>query len=284
MKNVPSQVKLSLNRFNYDKEIIDMTETLLFSVKDRIATISFNRPNAMNSFDRQMADELEALTEQVRLDSSIHAVLLNGAGQLFMAGGDIRFFHDTLEQMPKGVMKIVRTLNASIINLMRMPKPVVASVHGSVAGVGVSLMMACDLVIAAEQTKFTMAYSGIGISPDGGASFNLPRLVGSKKAMEWLMLSDVFDAQTALTQGLVNWVVPGDKLAEETQKLLTRLAKGPTQSYAQVKRLVNTTWQNSLETHLEQEGVSFESCSATADFKAGVTGFLHKSKPEFVGK
>lgn len=261
-----------------------MSETLLFSVTDNIATITFNRPKVMNCFDKTMSDELEILTEQVRSDASIRAVLLNGAGPLFMAGGDIHFFHENIDSMPAGVIQIVRKLNASIANLMQMPKPVLASVHGSVAGVGVSLMMACDLVIAADNTKFTMAYSGIGISPDGGASYNLPRLVGTKKAMEWILLSDLFDAQTAQAYGLINWVVAADKLAEETQRLLKRLAQGPTQSYARSKQLVNNAWKNSLETQLEQEGRSFEACSITTDFKTGVASFLHKKRPEFLGQ
>lgn len=260
-----------------------MYETLLFSIKDSIATITFNRPDMMNAFDGRMADELEQVTEQVYLDDSIRAVLLNGSGHLFMAGGDIKFFCDRLGVMPAGVMKIVRTLNASIMNLMHMPKPVLASVHGSVAGVGISLMLACDLVVAAEHTKFTSAYSGIGISPDGGCSFQLPRLAGPKKAMEWLLLSDIFDAVEAKTHGLVNWVVPQDKLAEETQRILTRLTNGPTRSYKQIKKLVNSTWQNTIESQLEQEGRAFETCSATADFKAGVSGFLAKKRVEFKG-
>lgn len=261
-----------------------MPTTLNFSINNHIATITFNRPAAMNCFDQTMGNELELITEEVRLNPSIKAVLLNGEGALFMAGGDIRFFHDILDKMPAGVMKIVRTLNASIINLMRMPKPVLASVHGSVAGVGISFMLACDLVIAAEDTKFTLAYSGIGISPDGGASYNLPRIVGPKKAMEWLLLSDKFDAQTALTHGLINWTVPSQKLNEETQKILTRLVNGPTQSLARIKKLVNENWQNSLESHLEKEGHAFEDCSKTTDFKIGVTSFLKKQRAEFVGE
>src|SRR5579862_9944684 len=134
-----------------------MTYTLLFSVTDQIAHISFNRPNAMNSFDDKMADELAALTEEVKNNPSIRAVLLNGTGQLFMAGGDIQFFYHRLDIMPAGVMEIIQKLNISILNLMQMQKPVLASVHGSVAGVGMSLMMACDLVIAAENTKMTLA-------------------------------------------------------------------------------------------------------------------------------
>lgn len=261
-----------------------MSQSVLYSVNDGIATITFNRPAAMNSFDQAMADELEALTDCVRMDHHVRAVLLNGAGPLFMAGGDIRFFYETIETMPAGVMKMVRKLNASVLNLMQMEKPVLASVHGSVAGAGVSLMMACDLIIAAENTKFTLAYSGIGVSPDGGATFNLPRLVGAKKAMEWILLSDIFDASTAQTHGLINWVVPAEKLAEETHRLLKRLAQGPTKSYARAKRLINETWQCDLETQLEREGRAFESCSVTNDFKTGVSSFLQKNKPKFLGE
>lgn len=260
-----------------------MYETLLFSKDEAVATISFNRINHMNSFNKTMGDELESLTEIVKADNSIKVVLLKGAGPLFMAGGDIQFFYNSLDTMPVGVMKIVRTLNASIQNLMTMPKPVVASVHGSVAGVGMSFMMACDLAIATENTKFTMAYSGIGISPDGGASFNLPRTVGMKKAMEWMLLPEVFDAYTAHNHGLINWVVGNDQLADETKKLLQKLTKGPTQSFAQCKKLMNESWQNSLATQLECEGRAFEYCSTTQDFKTGVTSFLQKKKPEFIG-
>lgn len=261
-----------------------MFETLSFSVADHIATITLNRPEIMNGFNHQLGEELATLTDQIKLDNSIKAVLLKGAGPAFMAGGDIRFFHEKLTEMPAGVMKLVRILNSSILNLMQMPKPVVACVHGSVAGAGVSIMMACDLVIAAQDTKFTMAYTGIGISPDGGASYNLPRLVGTKKAMEWMLLSDIFDAQTALNAGLINWTAPAEQLTEQTTKLMYRLVKGPTQSYANAKRLVNESWRHSLETQLELEGKAFEICSMTDDFKAGVTGFLKKSRPEFVGK
>jgi len=261
-----------------------MPNTLLFSVADNVATITFNRPQNMNSFNKEMADELEVVTETARTDKTIRAVLLNGAGPLFMAGGDIEFFHENIDKMPEGILKIIHSLNAAIINIMQMGKPVVASVHGSVAGVGISLMSACDLVIAADTTKFTTAYSGLGISPDGGASYLLPRLVGTKKAMEWLMLSELFDAQTALTHGLVNWVVAPDLLATETQRILKKLATGPTQSYANIKKFVNEGWQNDFETHLEREGRGFESCSLTQDFKSGVTGFVKKHKPQFIGQ
>lgn len=261
-----------------------MTETVLYSKQENSATVTFNRPSMMNTFDARMADELASVLEDVAKDDSIRAVLLNGAGHLFMAGGDIQFFHDRLDTMPAGVMKIIQALNFSITQLMMMPKPVLASVHGSVAGVGVSLMMACDLVIAAENTKFTMAYSGLGISPDGGATYNLPRMVGAKKAMEWLLLSDIFNAHEAKSNGLINWVVPEEQLKDQTSHLMKRLANGPTHSYANTKKLVNQTWQHGLEKQLDIEGLAFESCTTSVDFKSGVTHFLHKTKPVFVGK
>jgi 2-(1,2-epoxy-1,2-dihydrophenyl)acetyl-CoA isomerase len=261
-----------------------MTETLLFSKQDNTATITFNRPSEMNTFDARMGDELAKVLGEVANDDSVRAVLLNGSGHLFMAGGDIQFFYDHLDTMPEGVMEIIHALNFSIKQLMMMPKPVLASVHGSVAGVGVSLIMACDLVIAAENTKFTMAYSGLGISPDGGASYNLPRIVGAKKAMEWLLLSNVFDAHEAKLNGLINWVVPEDQLEDQTHRLMKRLANGPTKSYGHTKKLVNQSWDHDLDKQLECEGLAFEACTKSADFKSGVTHFLHKSKPVFLGE
>ena len=261
-----------------------MTKTVLLAIAGPIATITFNRPEAMNGFNKQMADEFAQITAQVREDRTVRAVLLQGAGQLFMAGGDIHFFHQQLDTMPAGVMEIVRTLNAAILDLMHMPKPVLACVQGSVAGVGMSFMMAADLVMAADTTKFTLAYGGLGISPDGGASYNLPRLAGTKKALELIMLSELFDADTARQYGLVNWVVPAAVLTEQAAKLITKLANGPTQAYGQAKRLVNQSWDNSLAAQLEAEGHAFAFCSATEDFKTGVRSFLRKEKPVFTGE
>ncbi len=260
-----------------------MSKTVQLTIENAIATITLNRPEAMNSFNREMAEDLEKITEQVRLDTAVRAVLLKGAGNLFMAGGDIRFFYERLETMAADIMNDIRLLSGAILNIMQMPKPVLASVHGSVAGVGMSFMMAADLVIAAENTKFTMAYSGIGLSPDGGASYLLPRLAGTKKAMELILLSDVFAAKAAQEYGLINFMTAPEKLAAETESLLKRLANGPTHAYAQAKRLINQSWYNSLETQLDAEGRAFASCCATNDFKTGISSFLEKKSPLFNG-
>lgn len=259
-------------------------ETIVFSKLGSIATIGFNRPQAMNAFNHIMAQELLVATNEIKADTAIRAVLLSGMGKLFMAGGDIQFFHQHLATMPHGVSDIVENLNQVIHNLMTMPKPVLASVHGSAAGVGVSLMLACDLVMASEDTKFTMAYSGLGISPDGGASFNLPRNVGMKKAMEWLLLPDLFSAAEAKAHGLINWVVPAAELEAATQKCLARLAAGPSFSYAHIKQLLQASLHNTLDAQLELEKEAFIACTTSDDFATGVKSFLQKQKPEFVGK
>jgi len=261
-----------------------MSSTVKLEKQGSIATITFNRPDKMNSFNLAMADDMEAVTEDVMLDDKIRAVILKGEGKLFMAGGDLKYFAENLKTMPAGILHIIRQLKSSMFNLRNMNKPVLAAVHGSVAGVGVSFMLAADLVIAADDTKFTLAYTGIGTSPDGGVSYMLPRLVGTKKAMELMMLSELFDAKTALQHGLINWVAPGDQLFDQVNAIATRLANGPTKAFANVKRLVNHTWDNSFETQCELEALSFAECSATQDFTAGVSAFVSKKKPEFVGK
>lgn len=260
-----------------------MPKSVLLLIDKNIATITLNRPEAMNSFNQNVAKDLLEVTTDVRNNKSIRAVILNGNGPCFMAGGDIRMFNEMMDSMPKGVDEMIDLLHRSIANLMNMPKPVLACVHGSVAGAGVSLMMACDLVIAADDTKFTLAYSGIGMSPDGGATYNLPRLVGNKKAMEWLLLSDMFDAQTAQTFGLINWSVSSSELAQQSQKIISKLVRGPSHSFAHIKRLVNATWDHSLEKQLAEEGKAFADCTVSADFRIGVESFLQKKRPEFAG-
>jgi len=155
-----------------------------------------------------------------------------------------------------------------------MPKPVLACVHGSVAGVGIGLMSSADLVIAAENTVFCMGYSNLGTSPDGGASYYLPRQIGTKRAMQLMLLSERFDGTRAEQMGLVNWAVPEADLFDRAHTLLNQMAQGPAHAYAQIKNLVNQSWQNSFDEQLELEGRAFQSCSRTSDFRDRVTAFI----------
>jgi len=157
-------------------------------------------------------------------------------------------------------------------------------VHGAVAGAGVSVMAAADLALAAEGTKFSLAYSRIGASPDGGSTYFLPRLLGTRRALEMMLLADTFDAQAALRLGLVNWVVGAGELAAETAKLAGRLAQGPTAAFAETKRLVNRSYEQPLPAQLEAEMEAFARCAVTRDFAEGVTAFVEKRKPLFKGE
>jgi len=261
-----------------------MSASVLYSVADGIATITLNRPQVMNAINAAMMVQLRAACERAEHDAAARAVVLRGAGPAFLAGGDVAFFHANLSRMPALVREGGAELHHAILALRRAPKPVLASVHGAVAGAGVSLMVAADLAIAAEGTKFTFAYSKIGTSPDGGATHFLPRLVGARRALELMLLSDTFDAQTALRLGIVNWVTGAEQLGSETEAIARRIALGPTLAFGEIKRLVNEGYDRALVAQLDAEVEAFARCAATRDFAEGVTAFVEKRKPNFKGE
>jgi 2-(1,2-epoxy-1,2-dihydrophenyl)acetyl-CoA isomerase len=261
-----------------------MSDSVIYSVADGIATILLNRPAVMNALDAATIVQLRAACERAEQDAAARAVVLRGAGPAFLAGGDVSFFHANLARMPELVRQGGAELHHAILALRRAPKPVLASVHGTVAGAGVSLMAAADLALAAEGTKFMLAYSRIGTSPDGGATYFLPRLVGSRKALELMLLSDAVDARDALRVGLVNWVVGAERLAAETEAVARRLAQGATRAFAETKKLVNESQDQTLAAQLGAEVEAFARCAATRDFAEGVTAFVEKRKPLFNGE
>jgi 2-(1,2-epoxy-1,2-dihydrophenyl)acetyl-CoA isomerase len=261
-----------------------MSDTVLYSVADSVATITLSRPSVMNALDARMIVQLREAAERAEEDGAARAVVIRGTGPAFLAGGDVAQFHANLERMPGLVREGAPELHRAILALRRAPKPVLAAVHGAVAGAGVSVMAAADLAIAAEGTKFTLAYSRLGTSPDGGATHFLPRLVGTRKALELLLLSDTFDAAEALRLGLVNRVVAADKLAAEAEALARRLAQGATGAFAEIKRLVNQTYDQTLAAQLDAEVEAFARCAGTRDFAEGVTAFVEKRKPNFKGE
>lgn len=258
--------------------------------KNAIATITLNRPEALNALDAAMTVELHAAVADVEFDDTIRAVVISGAGKHFMAGGDVKFFAETLTNHSDPLERrtifegFVGRLHPVMTALRRMPKPVIASVKGAAAGFGLSLMMACDLALAAEDSYFTLAYVNIGTSPDGSSTYVLPRLVGTKRAMEIAFLGDRFDAHRALELGLVNRVVPTPELAGATMQLAERLAAGPTYAIGRTKRLVNHSLENTFDTQLQLEAEAFASCAASEDFIRGALAFASKTKPDFIGR
>ncbi len=265
-----------------------MTETILLEVSEGVATVTLNRPEALNALNDDMMAALVEVMARVEADEAARCVVLRGAGDHFMAGGDIKGFHGRLAETPaeRGAhfRDKIHGLHPAIAAMRRMPKPVIASLRGAAAGFGLSLALATDLAIAAEDAYFTLAYCLIGTSPDGGSSYHLPRIVGLRKAMEIALLGERFDAETARALGLVNWVVPSADLEAETAKLAARLARGPGHALGETKALLNASFDNSLEAQLALEAESFASCAATQDFAEGVTAFVEKRSAKFQGK
>lgn len=260
-----------------------MSESVLYSVTEGVATITLDRPQVMNALDPEMIRQLRVACERVERDAAVRAVVIRGAGPAFLAGGDVSVFHSNLPRMPQLAREVGGELHCAILALRRAPKPVLASVHGAVAGAGVSLLAAADLAIAAADATFTLAYSKIGASPDGGATYFLPRLVGYRRALERMLLSDTFDAHAACQLGLVNWVASSEQLVSETARIAGRLARGATRAFAETKQLVNQSYDRTLPAQLDAEVQAFARCAETRDFAEGVTAFVEKRKAAFTG-
>lgn len=261
-----------------------MTELVRLSVDEGVATLTFNRPQVFNAMDADMMIQFRAAAELVQKDAAVRAVVLRGEGKAFLAGGDVALFHQRIKELPDVIVRWGREMHFAILALRRADKPVLASVQGACAGAGFSILCAADLAVAADSAYFSLAYTRIGASPDGGSTHFLPRLVGYKKAMELTLLSSTLDAETAKSLGLVNWVVPADQLAQETQRIARELAKGPTVAYAEAKRLMNQSFERSIETQMEEELAAFARCAKTQDLAEGVAAFVEKRKAQFKGE
>jgi 2-(1,2-epoxy-1,2-dihydrophenyl)acetyl-CoA isomerase len=260
-------------------------DTILFDIDQNVATVTLNRPEAMNALNMQMAEELMEALSRCRADPNVRAVIVKGAGRGFCAGGDVRAFGESLQTNPLSFIRsLAMRLHAGVAEIRRMERPVIAQVHGVAAGAGMSLALACDLTLAAQTARFIMAYARVGLSPDGSSTYFLPRLLGPKKALEIFYIGDPIDAGEAEKLGLVNRVVADAELENETRALAQRLAQGPTLALARAKELVYRGVSESLETQLENERHFMGLSAISEDFREGVQAFLEKREPRFMGQ
>lgn len=255
---------------------------VLLDIEQAVAIVTLNRPRVLNAIDAMMARALADAVAQVEQDGTARALLLRGEGRAFCAGGDVARF---LEGDPTAAIEaIIDPVHAALRALDALKLPTVAVVQGAAAGAGFSLSMACDLCIAADDAVFNLAFARIGISPDSSSTYRLPRLVGTRKALELAMLAEPVRAPEALALGLVNRVVPAADLASEAMALARRLAQGPTAAYARIKHLVGHSLGNDLSAQLDLEREAFLAGARTADFKEGAQAFLAKRPPHFEGR
>ncbi len=269
--------------------IVSPNDTVVVSVENSICTVSINRPESLNAINDDVVTALIEIFSSLRNSESIRCVVLTGTGDYFIAGGDVKRFKtrfddaQSKEELREWFEKILERIHLVVESMNQCRMPIVAAVKGAVAGAGFSLMLGCDMVLAAEETVFTLAYCHLGTSPDGGATWHLPRTTSMKIAMEIALLGDRFGPEQAHNWGLVNRVVPLGALDSATNELSHRLATGPTHAHARAKRLLYDSQNTSLPAQLESETVAFVECAMSNDFREGVTAFVEKRKPTFSG-
>ena len=259
----------------------DPTAPLLLERNGAIATLRFNRPDALNAINVPMANAFLAAVQSIAADPGVRAVVLCGNGRGFMAGGDLA----TLRADPvQGARDLLEPLNEAVALLAQLNAPVIAQVHGVAAGAGLSLMLQADFVLAAEGTRFNLAYINLGTSCDVGASWALPRLVGLRRALEIAMLGDTYSAAEAERLGLVNRVMPAAELDAAVQELAQRLAGGPTLAYGHMRRLMRASFDHDLPTQLAAEADAFAACAHSTDLPEGLEAFHAKRPAAFQGR
>ncbi|SLN77419.1 2-(1,2-epoxy-1,2-dihydrophenyl)acetyl-CoA isomerase PaaG [Oceanibacterium hippocampi] len=261
-------------------------ESIEFTTENQAATIRLNRPDRLNSFTDGMHGELRQALDAVAADDTIRCLLITGAGRAFCAGADLTQTGPASDG--EGGMDIGLTLerhyNPLIKGLRELPKPVVAAVNGPAAGAGMSLAMAADVVVAARSAYFLQAFCNIGLVPDAGSTFFLPRLAGSARAAGMALLGEKLPAEEAERWGLIWKCVDDDKLGETAAALVAKLANGPTRGLGMIKRALNASLGNDLDQQLGLERVLQRDAGRTADFAEGVTAFLGKRPATFKGK
>lgn len=260
------------------------TKTFGWTLEGGLAHIILNQPDRGNPIDGDFCREFGLCIAELSERADVRSVLLSARGRLFSVGGDLMSLLKQGDALPRTIKAWTADLHAAIARMVRMRPPVVAAVHGNVAGGSVSLMAAADLVVMAESARISAAFSKIGFSPDSGSTTTVTRRIGVARARRFFLLGETLDAGTALSLGLVDFVVSDDDVLSEATRIAKELAAGPTEAFGAIKRLFYHAADRPLESQLEEEAQTLAAISRTADAREGVKAFVEKRKPVFVGK
>jgi len=259
-------------------------ETVKFEKVGQVAVLTMDRPDSANALNMTMSKEMMEISIECDENPEIRCVILTGAGRFFSAGGDLAGFADAGDDMAKLLKQMTTYLHAALSRFARMDAPLITAINGMAAGAGFSMSACGDLGIASEDAKFTMAYTRGGLVPDGSSTYYVARHIGLRRTQELMLTNRVLTAEEALDWGLINRVVPADKVMDEAMELATELAAGPTKTYGYVKDLLLNTFSDSLETQMEKEARGIAAASLTEDGREGIAAFLAKRPPVFKGK
>ncbi|TAM87520.1 enoyl-CoA hydratase [bacterium] len=254
---------------------------LRFEIHGGVATITLNRPSSANAVDLTLAQELYGAALSCESDSSIRTVIITAEGTMFCGGGNLKDFAARGDDLPRHLTEVTAFLHGAIEHFTSMSPPVIAAVQGMAAGAGMSLACACDIVLAARSARFTMAYTALGLSPDGGGTFTLPRLVGHGRALELMLTNRVLSAEEACRLGIVTQVTDDEALLPEAASLAQRFVSGPTAAYGATKRLMLASTHGTLESQLRLEQASIAALAAAPNGREGIQAFSERRAPRF---
>ncbi len=260
-----------------------MYNTVLYTVENSICSITLNRPDVFNSFNEELSAEFIDALKKAGKDEAVRVVIISGQGKAFCSGQDLKDIknHEGERSLSDSVL---RRYNPMILAIRDMAKPIICRLNGVAAGAGASLALACDIIIAAETATLIEVFANVGLVPDSGSSFFLPKLVGYNKAFELITLASKISAKEALELGIIYKVVAAEELDAAVNELATRYASGPTKTYGMIKKMLNKAYSSNLSEMLQYEAYCQEIAGKSEDYKEGVAAFTEKRKPQFKGK